>query len=210
MSEQSQSIKELATALSKAQGKITGAVKDSKNPFFKSNYADLASCWDACREALSANGLSVVQTLDRDGYMVTTLLHASGEWIKGAVKMTPKDDSPQAIGSCITYMRRYSLAAIVGIAQIDDDANAASGKSDKDDSGKPDGWKSADTREVTKYRKLILGAVAEGADLKAVDTWMEVKDDHVFATALWVTLPAPIKAMIRENMPKGEEDSAAA
>lgn len=209
MSEQSESIKELATALAKAQGKITGALKDSKNPFFKSNYADLASCWDACRDVLSANGLSVAQTLDREGYLVTTLMHSSGEWIKGAVKMSPTAETPQAIGSCITYMRRYSLAAIVGIAQIDDDANAASGKDNRDDSGKPDGWRAADTRKVTEYQKLILDAVAEGADLKAVDIWMEVKDDHTFATALWVVLPSPIKKMIRENMPKGETNAAA-
>jgi len=61
MSEQSEQINELATALAKAQGKITGALKDSANPFYKSRYADLASVWDACRAALSENGLAVVQ-----------------------------------------------------------------------------------------------------------------------------------------------------
>ena len=59
---QSDNIAELAAALSKAQGEITGALKDSSNPFFKSKYADLASCWDACRKQLAANGLSVIQT----------------------------------------------------------------------------------------------------------------------------------------------------
>lgn len=128
MSMQSEQINELATALSKAQGEITGAVKDSKNPFFKSAYADLASCWDACRLQLAKNNLSVTQpTICRDGqvYVVTTLMHGSGQWIRGELPVKAKDDGPQAQGSGITYARRYALAAIVGIAQIDDDAEAA-------------------------------------------------------------------------------------
>ena len=59
---QSESIAALAAALSKAQASITGALKDSANPFFKSKYADLASCWDACRKPLTDNGLAVIQT----------------------------------------------------------------------------------------------------------------------------------------------------
>lgn len=125
---QSEQINELATALSKAQGEITGALKDSSNPFFKSKYADLASCWDACRKQLASNGLSVIQTTDvLDGIVVvrTTLAHSSGQWIRGSLPVKTKDDSPQAQGSGITYARRYALAAIVGLAQIDDDGEAA-------------------------------------------------------------------------------------
>lgn len=125
---QSEHINELAAALSKAQGEITGALKDSSNPFFKSKYADLASCWDACRKQLASNGLSVIQTTDIvDGIVVvrTTLAHASGQWISGVLPVKTKDDGPQAQGSGITYARRYALAAIVGLAQIDDDAEAA-------------------------------------------------------------------------------------
>lgn len=125
---QSEAINELAAALAKAQGEITGALKDSSNPFFKSKYADLASCWDACRKQLSANGLSVIQTTDvLDGTVVvrTVLAHASGQWISGILPVKAKDDGPQAQGSGITYARRYALAAIVGLAQIDDDAEAA-------------------------------------------------------------------------------------
>lgn len=125
---QSEMIDQLATALSKAQGQITGALKDSSNPFFKSKYADLASCWDACRKQLAENGLSVIQTTDvQDGMVVvrTTLAHASGQWISGVLPVKTKDDGPQAQGSGITYARRYALAAIVGLAQIDDDGEAA-------------------------------------------------------------------------------------
>ena len=128
---QSDNIAELAAALSKAQADITGALKDSSNPFFKSKYADLASCWDACRKQLAANGLAVIQTTEptEAGLMlVTTLAHSSGQWVRGSMPVLTKDSSPQGQGSGITYARRYALAAIVGLAQIDDDAEAAQGR----------------------------------------------------------------------------------
>ena len=128
---QSDTIGALALALSKAQADITGALKDSANPFFKSKYADLASCWDACRKQLAANELAVIQTVE-DDRLVTILAHSSGEWIRSACPIRTKDDSPQALGSAITYARRYALAAIVGLAQIDDDAEAAQARGRKD------------------------------------------------------------------------------
>jgi hypothetical protein len=130
---QSETIGALAAALSKAQADITGALKDSSNPFFKSKYADLASCWDACRKQLAANNLAVIQTIyvhwDSGQTMLsTTLAHSSGEWIRSDLPVLAKDLSPQAQGSGITYARRYALAAIVGLAQVDDDAEAAQGR----------------------------------------------------------------------------------
>jgi hypothetical protein len=127
----SDALNELATALSKAQGEITGALKDSANPFFKSKYSDLASCWDACRAALSKNGLSVTQfpmTEGTESYLVTHLLHTSGQWMRSSLILKSKDDTSQAMGSAITYARRYALCAVVGVAQVDDDGNAASGR----------------------------------------------------------------------------------
>jgi hypothetical protein len=131
MSEQSEQIGQLAAALAIAQGKITGALKDSANPFFKSKYADLASVWDACRGPLSENGIAVIQTTDIDDQgvvIVTTLAHKSGEWMRGKLRLMPKEATPQGVGSAITYGRRYALASIVGVAQVDDDGNAASGR----------------------------------------------------------------------------------
>jgi hypothetical protein len=128
----SQSIAALAKALSLAQAEITGAKKDSVNPFFKANYADLQSVWDACRAALTKNGLSITQIIDMDqsghSILTTTLMHESGEFQDGSVRLTPKDESPQALGSYISYMRRYALAAMVGVYQTDDDAEAAQEK----------------------------------------------------------------------------------
>ncbi len=131
MPDQTVNIGKLTLALSKAQGEITGALKDSKNPFFKSNYADLASVWDACREHLSKNELAVIQTTDESSegiIVITTLAHSSGEWIRGRIKLKPVKTDPQGMGSALTYGRRYGLAAIVGVAQIDDDAEAAQGR----------------------------------------------------------------------------------
>ena len=126
----SESIANLADALSKAQGAMRNAVKDSDNPFFKSKYADLASVADACRDELAQNNLAVCQLPTmREGKMVLeyVLMHASGEFIGSELEMTPVKTDPQGIGSAITYARRYTLAGIANVATEDDDGNAASG-----------------------------------------------------------------------------------
>jgi len=155
----SATIGKLAAALAKAQGQFRPAAKDKNNPFFGSPYADLASVYEAVREPLSKNGLSVMQvSLATDGQHVklkTILAHESGEWIGSVLVMCPghnetrrdpsgnktsefvPDFSPQAIGSCITYARRYALSAIVGVcSEEDDDGNAASNADLKAPAGK--------------------------------------------------------------------------
>jgi len=127
---QSESIKELATALSKLQGELTYAKKDSANPFFKSRYADLESVWDACRGLMAANGLSVIQMpgnyFEGRMWLVTRLCHSSGEWIEQEMSVPVQKADAQGAGSALTYMRRYALAAFIGVVQADDDGNAAS------------------------------------------------------------------------------------
>lgn len=126
---QSEHINELASALAKAQKNIRPAIKDSSNPFFKSKYADLPSVWSACKDALNDNGLSVMQRLDhREGtlYLDTFLSHSSGQWIKSSLPINPTKNDAQGMGSYITYMRRYSLDALVMVtSDDDDDGNAA-------------------------------------------------------------------------------------
>jgi hypothetical protein len=131
----SSSTAKLFTSLSKAQSEIAGAVKDSENPHFRSRYADLASVWEACREALTKNELAVLQPVSANGPQVTVttiLAHSSGEWISEALTLTAQQNTPQGVGSAITYGRRYGLAAMVGIAPEDDDGNAASQRSPDD------------------------------------------------------------------------------
>lgn len=198
MSEQSETIGKLAEALAKAQGSMGGAKKDSENPFFKSAYADLASVWDACRKSLSENGLSVIQTTDLQEAgvtVITTLAHSSGEWMRGRLRMMPTKADPQGIGSCISYARRYALAAMVGVYQIDDDANTASGKVTD---GRPEGWNRQDTKKVTEVVTRILDAIRDDKD--AASIWNEVKDDHEFATAVWTKLPKPVRDSIRNEV----------
>lgn len=132
----SESIKELATALSKAQSEMHGAKKTAINPFHKNKYATLEDVWDAIREPLTKNGLSVVQTLGFDEKMgptlTTMLLHSSGEWIEGTRPLHAKSPDPQAIGSAITYARRYDMMALLGICPEDDDGERATAPMRKD------------------------------------------------------------------------------
>ena len=99
----SEQVDELFTAMSKAQAEVSGAHKSESNPFFKSKYADLKSCWDACREALTTNGISVIQMPESsdNGIAVTTMLtHSSGQWIEAlslflfqSLKFSRKDEN---------------------------------------------------------------------------------------------------------------------
>ncbi len=100
------------------------AKKDATNPHFKSRYADFAAVVDASRPVLSKHGLAIVQSTPADGptvTVVTRLMHISGEWIESSVTMRSKDDSPQGIGSAITYGRRYGWSTLIGLAADDDD-----------------------------------------------------------------------------------------
>jgi hypothetical protein len=119
-------INELAAALSVAQGSMKFATKDSTNPHYKSDYADLASVWEAIRKPLSDNGLAVSQ-LPMGDHLHTLLMHKSGQWVSSETPIKCQiPTNPQAYGSGLTYARRYALAAITGITQGDDDGNAAS------------------------------------------------------------------------------------
>ncbi len=126
--EKSDSIKELAAALSAFQGQVETVAKDSVNPFFKSKYAGLESIVKTIREPLAKNGLAVTQWPISEGELCTILTHKSGEWIMGTFKMRPKDNTPQGIGSAMTYARRYALSAVLSVAtgEGEDDGNAAS------------------------------------------------------------------------------------
>lgn len=129
--EMSTEIKDIAEALALAQAEIESASKDRINPHFKSAYATLASVWDACRAPLTKNGISVVQSPKADGAMVTlttVLLHKSGQWFRDVLSIRAVNDTPQSIGSAVTYARRYALSAMAGVAPEDDDGNAGNGR----------------------------------------------------------------------------------
>lgn len=119
---------ELFAALAAAQGEIENASKNAANPHYRSKYADLAEVLNTIRPVFSKHGLSLIQSPAYDGalaHVTTVLAHAGGGYITTTASCVPAKSDAQGIGSATTYLRRYSAAAVAGIAQEDDDGNSA-------------------------------------------------------------------------------------
>ena len=166
-----------------------GPVKrTTKNPFFNSMYADLATVLDAIRPKLGENDLALIQAPDVvDGKVgiTTMLMHVSGEWIKSGLYMTPKDaQNPQVLGSILTYIRRYSAPGYAMIAsEDDDDGNAAAVKEEKkeakeekkEEAPKPEGKSSSGVSAgQLKFMQTLFGRAGYKEDL----------DKHAYATGV--------------------------
>ena len=122
----SQDITEISKALAIVQKTLDRAAKSTKNEFLSTKYADLTTVWNCLRDILPDNGFSVTQVMspiDGKDYLVTILFHTSGQWIKSIAPLVIEKLTSQNVGKAITYQRRYSLAAIVGVCQEDDDGN---------------------------------------------------------------------------------------
>ena len=118
----------LLEALAKMQGALDNAPKMSKNPYFNSRYADLATCLDALKKPMADNGLSVSQHCSHNGtevHCVTILGHSSGQMMISTLTVPVTKKDAQGIGMAITYARRYAISSIVGLAQADDDAESS-------------------------------------------------------------------------------------
>jgi len=127
--DKSDSIKNIAVAMNKAQSEMTGAAKSKTNPFFKAKYADLKAVIEAIKTPFADNGLSYVQFPIEEGGRIgieTILMHSSGEWLSNSFTVQLTKQDAQGAGSAITYCRRYGLQAVAGIPSEDDDGNAAS------------------------------------------------------------------------------------
>lgn len=157
----SDNISNVAKALVAAQKEMGNAVKDSKNPFFKSSYADLNAVREAVLPACNANGISVLQpTIFVDGkkFVQTILLHESGEFVSGVTEvLSVKELDAQAQGSGISYARRYGLQSIANVGAEDDDGNSASGKQ------APPLRAAAKTEEKKEETKTAVGGITGGA-----------------------------------------------
>jgi hypothetical protein len=168
----SETISELAAALSKAQAEMTGAKKSAKNPFFKSNYANLEEVINTVKEPFANHGLSFVQfPISTEGAagVETIIMHESGEYIANEFLLKCAKVDPQGMGSAITYARRYGLQSAVGIPSEDDDGNAAS---------KP---------AMTKARAIEL--IAQAIDIKALQAaWRSIASEPVATNADVVAL----------------------
>jgi hypothetical protein len=215
----SESLKELATALAKAQAEIKGALKDSANPFFKSKYADLSSVVEAIRVAVTQNGLSYVQIAhekEAAAAFETVILHSSGEWLSCGVMSVPvsKADA-QGFGSAATYCRRYSLSAAFGVAPEDDDGNAAAKAAPKESPGQIvaqnlaiDGIPVKVVADLRAEVKRIEGDFYTVSAKAALGRWGSFKETSSLEeqTACWSMLDSKVRSGIKKA---GEAKEAA-
>lgn len=144
-------ISNLTKALLKAQSQMGAATKGSKNPFFKSNYADLPTVMEVVKGPLNENGIIVLQPAtfrDNKNFITTTLIHAdTGETLTSDTEVVcAKQNDPQAFGAAQTYARRFGLQSMLFIPAEDDDGNYASGRSNSQ--GKP---AAVPTTTITSY-----------------------------------------------------------
>jgi hypothetical protein len=198
-------LKNIATALVKAQRQFSPALKCSTNPHFRSKYADLAACLEAVQDPLNDNGIALLQVThdDATGVTVETLfIHESGEQISGGKLHVPASkQDPQGYGSALTYARRYSLLAACGIAPEDDDGNAAS---------KPKNvipaTPSAKDLDIAPARLKVIDLVVNATvDLFNADDIVGAYgeaigiEDGDEKTALWKLLPSNIRSALKKH-----------
>jgi hypothetical protein len=176
--ENSPEIDKIAEALAAAQGEIEAAEKDSLNPHFKSSYADLASVRRASQKPLCRHKLAIVQqvwTFDGVLTLVTKLIHASGQWLRSEYPVEPVQKNPQGTGSALSYARRYSWMAMLGMAADDDDGNAASGRPssrDEQHAANGDKWRQLpqeDERAQQRQGPVKFAEVPDTADRLPAD-----------------------------------------
>lgn len=193
--EMSEKINALAEALAKAQGEMKNAAKSSDNPYFKSKYADLAEVLNVAREPLSKNGLSIMQANEgvANGYMsVTTLLmHSSGQYIKSTGSFPVGKQDAQGNGSALTYARRYSLAAMLGIAQEDDDGNSACAPEPPKQKHKAQPQATGDKFVKITPQGDVIVTVANGHDAngRPLAAFKNIKDLTIDELEKMVTIP---------------------
>lgn len=182
-------MKNIASALVKAQREFGPALKSSTNPHFKSRYADLAACVEAVIDSLNSNGIALIQKTHQveTGVAVETIfVHESGEQLSNGMLHVPASkNDPQGYGSALTYARRYSLMAACGIAPEDDDGNAASRKSD--------GYKEFEDRHLPTFREKALQGVA------ALEEAHKALPPTSHKSQFWNTWGAFLKTMAEKN-----------
>ena len=207
--------KEICTALVKAQAEMSGAKKDSANPFFKSKYADLSSVDAAIGPAAAKHGLAYIQishNIADHAAIETVILHESGQVINcGIVAVPVSKADAQGYGSAMTYARRYSLSAAFGVCPEDDDGNAAAKAKplpnavNPNDVGK-DFWSNATGEQkecLESYLRTLLDYL-DNADFgpEAASIFFYTKlHDLEEASAVWSQLNSKQRAAIKAHKP---------
>ncbi len=135
--DKSDSIKNIAVSMCEVQAEMESASKNKDNPFYNSSYADLSEVLRCIKAVLPSKNLSFMQMPSFENGVVsveTIVMHTSGEWISSVSSSPISKSNPQGVGDAITYLRRYSLAAIFGLSQDDDDGNSNTGELTNDKS----------------------------------------------------------------------------
>lgn len=190
-------MKQIATALVKAQKAFGPALKTNTNPAFRSKYADLSACIEAVVDALNDNGIAMLQQTRQDdtGVTVETLfLHESGEQLtSGPLHVPAAKQDPQGYGSALTYARRYSLMAACGIAPEDDDGNAASkGAAPRQEK------QQLDMSPKARAARIADGVAAgDASGAAAALASFERKE----LDAVWALLPGPVQEKLTAAWP---------
>jgi hypothetical protein len=213
-------MKNIASALVKAQKAFGPALKSSTNPHFKSRYADLAACVEAVIEGLNTNGVMLMQQCHEsdNGVIVETLfVHESGETMSaGKLHVPAAKQDPQGYGSALTYARRYSLMAACGIAPEDDDGNSGAKSLAKaivsakvtPTAGAMDQLTKEDQDKLQSLSRLVVAELAKGNDWSAYEILEHANLDNDQKVAIWTLFDSKQRATLKQ-MKQNELASAA-
>lgn len=194
-------MKEIATALVKAQKAFGPALKTSTNPHFRSKYVDLSGCIEAVIDSLNNAGIALVQRTSEDSTGVTVetvFIHESGETLEcGKLHVPAGKQDPQGYGSALTYARRYSLMAACGIAPEDDDGNAAS-RAPRIQATKTDLVTPNRMNVVTGVAQAINERMAADDVVGALEEFQGIIDVEE-KTALWGMLDSKTRSAIKKQ-----------
>lgn len=200
----------ISPALVAALAAIGGALKDSKNPHFRNDYASLESVIDSAKPVLAEHELAVLQgpgELHGNALTVTTrIVHTSGEWIESDLQIPLAKADPQAAGSAITYARRYGLMAMLGMPAVDDDAESAHGRDSAPQKAavvvpsEPDWWGAegpGPSAYSAKKDKLDLKHEDLRSELDRLATAGEWRDWCATNTPIIKTMPRQWRSILR-------------
>ena len=201
----SEEIGKVSAALVGAQAEVDNAVKNKKNPHFQNDYADLESVLFTVKPILAKHGLSVVQFPGyEDGIctLSTLVLHKSGEWLQSEAGAPLDRPTAWSVGSCVTYLRRYSLVSITQIAQEDDDGSAASEPSSPKPTKATKTTKKVAAKKLTKKERAAKDwnsaeHLAEALDtlsalIDACEEHGEVNHTHLGAAKAVISAEGPL------------------
>jgi len=194
-------MKEIATALVKAQKAFGPALKTSTNPHFRSKYVDLSGCIEAVIDSLNNAGIALVQRTSEDSTGVTVetvFIHESGETLEcGKLHVPAGKQDPQGYGSALTYARRYSLMAACGIAPEDDDGNAAS-RGPRISAAKTELVSPGRTNTLAVVAQAINDRMAADDVVGALEEFQGIVDVEE-KTALWGMLDSKTRSAIKKQ-----------